>query len=359
MLIEVVRPRDLRFCEIAAWLRFQAADPALETPFLTPDWAATVERAQSGRRGDIRIVVLREGRAPVGFFATRVVGQTAMPVGAPMCDYQGLVARPGLTVDPKRLVEALGVQRLDFSHMLADQHAFQPFSRGVADSFLVDVADGYAAYADARSGTTSILKDIAHRRRKLARERASLRFTPMADCPQAFERLLDWKRRQYLATGQPVIFDTPWTVELLRALHGVGGPDFGGALFTLHVGERVAAIQFHLRSRKTLHAWIIAHDPEFERYSPGLILFDEILRWMDSTPYATLDLGAGDYRFKHRFANARRSVSHGFVGRPSAASFMREAQYGVRAAAEKLPWPAVQSLPGKAMRRLDLLRGLR
>jgi hypothetical protein len=38
---------------------------------------------------------------------------------------------------------------------------------------------------------------------------------------------------------------------------------------------------------------------------------------------------------------------------------MREAQYGVRAAAERLPWPQVSVLPAKAMRRLDLWRGLR
>ncbi len=90
-----------------------------------------------------------------------------------------------------------------------------------------------------------------------------------------------------------------------------------------------------------------------------MILFQEILRWMDSTPFTTFDLGAGDYLFKQRLANAQRSVSHGFVGRPSAASLVREAQYGVRAAAERLPWPQLQALPGKAMRRLDLLRGLR
>ena len=54
-----------------------------------------------------------------------------------------------------------------------------------------------------------------------------------------------------------------------------------------------------------------------------------------------------------------RYVAHGFVGRPSPASFVREAQYGVRAAAERLPWPTVSHLPAKAMRRLDLWRGLR
>ena len=360
MLIDVVRPSALRPSDIDAWLAFQAADPSLGSPFLSPYWSLAVEQAQAGRRGEIWVAVLRDGQTPLGFFPTRVVGSTAMPVGAPMCDYQGLVARRGVSLDARRLVEALGVDRLDFSHMLADQPAFRPYARGEAASHVIEVAGGYEDYAVRhRQAGHHVLKDIDKRRRRLEREVGAPRFAAMANCPLAFDILLDWKRRRYQSSGQPVIFDTPWTVDLMRALHEMRNGDFGGALFTLHVGERPAAIQFHLRGASTLHAWIIAYDPAFERYSPGLMMFQEILRWMDATTFTAFDLGAGDYRFKQQLANARRTVSHGFVGRPSAASFVREAAYGVRRAAEALPLGAVSALPGKAMRRIDLIRGLR
>jgi CelD/BcsL family acetyltransferase involved in cellulose biosynthesis len=306
------------------------------------------------------VVVLREDGGAVGFLPARITGAVAMPAGAPMCDYQGLVAGPDVHIEPKRLVEALGVQRLDFSHMLADQPTFASHARGAVTSYVIDVAAGYASYeAQRREAGSGVLKDIDKRRRKVEREVGPVRFQALASCGTAFATLLDWKRRQYLATGQTVIFDAPWTVDLLRQLHGVQGGDFGGALFSLHIGDQLAAIQFHLRGQRTLHAWIIAHDERFERYSPGLILFQEILRWMDDTPFTTLDLGAGDYRFKQQLSNLHRPVAHGFVGRPSPASLVRGAQYGVRAAAERLPWPQVSVLPAKAMRRLDLWRGLR
>jgi CelD/BcsL family acetyltransferase involved in cellulose biosynthesis len=109
----------------------------------------------------------------------------------------------------------------------------------------------------------------------------------------------------------------------------------------------------------TIHAWIIAHEPEFERYSPGLILFQDILRWMDGRPHDRLDLGYGDYRFKTELSNVQQPLMHGFVGTPSAAALMRGAAYGVRRAAEALPLGPISELPGKAMRRLDLMRGLR
>ncbi|HEX3406238.1 MAG TPA: cellulose biosynthesis protein CelD, partial [Caulobacteraceae bacterium] len=91
----------------------------------------------------------------------------------------------------------------------------------------------------------------------------------------------------------------------------------------------------------------------------GLLLFQDVLKWMDERPYDRLDLGYGDYRFKRELSNLQRPLMHGFVGVPSAASLLREAAYGVRRAAEALPLGAVSALPGKAMRRIDLIRGLR
>ena len=52
-------------------------------------------------------------------------------------------------------------------------------------------------------------------------------------------------------------------------------------------------------------------------------------------------------------------MAHGFIGRPSPQTLVRSAEYGVRAAAENLPLGALSHLPGKAMRRMDLWRGLR
>ena len=89
------------------------------------------------------------------------------------------------------------------------------------------------------------------------------------------------------------------------------------------------------------------------------MLFQDILKWMDGGPYVALDLGAGDYRFKLQLASLHRPVAHGFVGRPSPALLLRQAQYGVCAMAERLPLGSASQLPIKAMRRMDQWRGLR
>lgn len=357
MEIDVVAPQDLSPASLERWAALQVG--VLDSPFLSPQWTRAVDHAQRGGRRAVAVAVLKEAGREVGYFPARVGAYTAIPVGAPMCDYQALVAEPGVELDPKVLVQALGVHRLDFTHMLEGQTGFASHERGRVLSHVVDVKDGYEAYAAERKAAgKSILKDSDKKRRKVEREVGEATFQAFSRSTTDFERLVAWKSTQYRATGQTDIFQTEWTLALLRDLFARRDPDFGAVLFTLHFGDRLAAVHLHLHGRRTIHGWLIAHDPEFERYSPGILLFQDILRWMDDTPYNRLDLGAGDYRFKRELANDGLWVTDGFVGLPSPAAFARRAAYGVRAAAEALPLGRASALPGKAMRRMDVWRGL-
>lgn len=206
---------------------------------------------------------------------------------------------------------------------------------------------------------SSVLKDTDRKRRRIEREMGPLRFTAMSRASTDLDRLIDLKRTQMRTTHQTDVLGVAWTQRLVDQLFESRDPDFGGALFTLHAGDRLAAVHFHLRSRHTIHGWLIAHDHEFERYSPGLLLFQDILKWMDESPYRRLDLGCGGYRFKRELSNVQQDIGYGFVGLPSAATLFRTVAYGVRDAAENLPLGRVSALPGKAIRRLDILRALR
>jgi CelD/BcsL family acetyltransferase involved in cellulose biosynthesis len=356
--VDILRPDELRPDVVAKWLDLQQRGARWDSPFLSPYWARAVERAR--RSGDVRVVALSRAGEPLAFMSVGVGQVTAMAAGGAMADYEGLVGEPEPGFDPIDLVRALGVNRYDFSHVPTDQTAFAPYARGSSVSWIVDMAEGYAAYAaERRAAGVSTLRELDRKRRKAAREAGPSRFTPRSTSRMAFERLIELKRAQFAASGQTDVFGAGWPLRLLEHLFEAKTPSFGGALFTLHLGERLAAAQFNLVGGKTVHAWVIAHEPAFERYSPGLLLFQDILRWMDAEPYVRLDLGYGDYRFKRELANAQRPLAHGFVGAPSAASLVREAAYRVRTAAETLRLGPVSDLPGKAMRRIDLLRGLR
>jgi CelD/BcsL family acetyltransferase involved in cellulose biosynthesis len=358
--LDILRPQSMPQSMLERWRVLQGAASRFNSPFLSPDWPLAVERALGEADRGVRVAVLREGGEAKGFLALRIGAHAAMAAGEPLCDYQGLVATPDAELDARALVQALGVGRLDFSHMLEDDPDFAPFAKGRDRSWIVDLDGGYEAYAAARrEAGVSALKDFDKKRRKAEREAGPVVFTAGAEAPGDFEQLFDWKRRQYRATGQIDIFAAGWPMRLMRELFATRGGAFAGQLFTMHMQGELAAAHFHLAGAHTVHAWMIAHDARFERYSPGLLLFQDIMRWMDATPYRRLDLGYGDYRFKRELANAEQGVIDGFVGVPSTAALVRCAAYGVRRAAEALPLGPVSALPGKAMRRLDVMRGLR
>ena len=358
--IDVVPALELSPETSARWSAAQSAAPRFDSPFLSPQWVQAVARAQGPDSG-VQVAIQHDtAGAPAAFLPVRRRGGTAMPVGAPMCDYQALVTRGDFQAEPRAMLRAMDVSRFDFCHMQADDPAFRGHGRGQCTSWIVDLADGYAAYeAQRKAAGIGVLKDIDKKRRKAERETGVARFTALSDSRADFEQLLVWKRAQLAATGQTDLFKTPWVMRLIEALRETRGADFGGGLYTLHLGDDLAAVHFHLRGGGTIHGWLIAHDPRFERYSPGLLLFQDILKSLDAGPYRRLDLGAGDYRFKRELSNRQQMVMFGFLGAPSVSTLARKAVYSMREMAEALPLGPMSALPGKAMRRIDVLRGLR
>ena len=111
MRVDTINPLALTGADIAAWRGFLAADPALTSPYLTPDWARLV----AGHRPDVRTVVWRnDDGAAAGFLAVQGSDpHAAMPVGGPVCDYQAVAGASGL--DVSLAARALGVGRIDLT----------------------------------------------------------------------------------------------------------------------------------------------------------------------------------------------------------------------------------------------------
>ncbi|MCG8650347.1 MAG: GNAT family N-acetyltransferase, partial [Pirellulales bacterium] len=312
-------------------------------------------------RDDARVAVINDGSDIAGFLPVQMATKRlAMPVGAPLCDFQALIARPDLEFDPTHLPCAFGADRFDFCHFLASQTAFKKFHKSVEPSHVVRVEDGFDAYIEERRASGSkVDRRVRTRRKKMERNFGPVTVEAFSDDRDAFEQMLVWKRAQYKRTHTPDVFKTSWTVDLIHRIFEADDPDFGGALFVLRVGDRIAAVNFCLRSETVLHGWFLAHDPELSTFSPGLVLFVELIRAMDGTPYTCLDLGPGDYQFKLSLANDARMIAQGFVGCGSVASMARRAQYEVAQLARRLPLGRAARWPEKAMRRLDLYRALR
>lgn len=359
MRVDTINPLVLADSAIAEWRSLLAVDPNFASPFLTPDWAQFVAR----RRPDARVAVFRnEDGSAAGFLPVqRSSSHAALPIGGSVCDYQAMIGPAGLDLTPA--VKALDVGRIDFTAGLKDS-ALAPHLLAADAGHVVRFPDGWEAWAEEREAAGA---KIAQRARKsllkLARDhdKGAVALEPFSTDSHAFDEMILWKREQVWRAGVTDMFERAWINNLVRDTFAASASDihFGGALFVLRVNRRPAAALFCLRARKALHAWFISHDARYTEYSPGIILISEAIRAAAEKGYAELDLGPGDYRFKEGFANASRPVGAGFIGRPGLASATRAAEFQVRALVEMLPVGGLRRWPARAMRRLDLARGLR
>lgn len=353
MRLETVHPRELSASDAALWRAHQMSDPALQSPYLTPDWAQLVGSV----RDDARVCVIQDG---AGFFgAQRLSRFAAMGMGAPISDYQGVVGLADLPVNGADLCRALKVGRIDLTHAPAGQAVLKGAVAGQEGSWIANVAGGRDLYEAAlKDRRSEFVRQTDKKRRKLERDQGHVEFRAQSAERADFETLMAWKNAQLKRTGQPEIWATPWIAQTLNGCFETRGTQFGGALFTMSIKDKLVAGAFCLRSPRVLHFWVVAHDSEYDSYSPGVQLARWIAGWAGDHGIHELDFGPGDYQYKRQLSTGQRMLERGVVAGNSWSATVRRAENAVRARMEKLPQPRLAELPGKAMRRLDLMRAL-
>lgn len=335
MSISLIRPGDLSRDQAACWSRLQLADPALESPFFRPEFTSAVAAA----RRDVFVVLFEQAGEPAGFFPfQRTRWGLGRPVGGTLSDYHGaIVARP-LELDPAGLLRACGLRVWDFHHLIASQRAFAPYHARLTGSPFLDLSDGFDAYRQARSAAGSkVIAQADRKGRKLSREVAPLRFEADDPDPAALHRLMGWKSDQYRRAGVTDTFASRWRVELIERIFATRTPDFAGVLSTLRAGERLVAAHFGMRSRTSLHWWFPAYDPQFGRFSPGVVLLAQLARSVEDWGVRTIDLGAGKEPYKDRLMSGSVPLAQGSVALPGPLAAGRRLTGGVKHMLRRTP----------------------
>lgn len=356
--VRVVRPEDLSDREVDAWRRFQGLSPALESPYLCPEYVRLVASVRPG----VAVAVAERGGETAGFFPFQRRGAVGKPVGGPLSDCQAVLAAPWWEWDPEALVRAAGLSVQDFTHLRAEQRAFAPFHRAVEVSHTIDLRRGFDDYVKGRKehgprlpqASSGLPHQTLERARRLERRHGPLRFTMHDPDPAMLRRLIAWKSAQYERTGVPDVFARRWTVDLLERIHAARSPHFAGVLSTLSVGGTTVAAHMGMRSASVLHWWFPAYDIAHAKLSPGAILLMETCRHAACAGIRTVELGAGAEPYKLLVADGGIEVAAAFVGSASPPFWYRHARYAVEAFAARLPIGPAARLPGKLFRRLDM-----
>lgn len=315
--ISLIHPGRLAAYELAAWRDMQRRSRALAHPFLTPEFALAV----SAVRPQTRVAVLHQGSEPAGFMAFergRLGLGRALAPG--VSDVQGLVHRPGLTVDPVGLLARCRLAVLDFDHLLAGQ--FPGAVSRLEPSPVIDLPAGAEPYLEARARASRTFRRAGTKMQALRRDFGRVSFEWHSPAPDAFAALVRWKSAQYRRTGRIDRFAKPWIRELVQGLMSTETDAFAGRLAVLRVDGRPVAVQAALAAHGVLALWFPAYDPDFARYSPGVALRLEIIKAASEHGIARIDMGKGHSQHKELLKTGETMVAEARVECPGARALL-------------------------------------
>lgn len=302
------------------WSHIQQSNPALTNPYFCPEFTSAVAAV----RDDVWVGILEQAGEIVGFFPFQrgklPIGQ---PVGYLLCDYQGAIVKPGVNWDAAELLHGCGLKIWNFDNLIASQLPFQRFHKLKTESLLIDLSDGYAAYESAQKVKSDWIQQANRKRRKFEREVGKLRFEPHVVDASLLRQLMRWKSEQYAQLGTFDRFQIEWIVRLIERLHTTKNETFAGILSVLYVDDEIAALHFGMRSQSVWHIWFPTYNPEFQKYSPGLIMLLTMVETAESLGIQTLDMGKGDEAYKQRVINKTIPLAEGSVEIPSLISTAR------------------------------------
>lgn len=354
---KVIGTREMDASLVQAWRGILSRRDDLRSPCFDPEFT----RAVGEVRDDVRLAILEDGNRLVGFFPhQRRRMQTGVPVGGPLSDFHGVVVDPGVEWDLDALMRAadLGVWRFD--HLVGEEERFRPHVRARARSPRIDLGDGYENYARQRKAAGSdYIGKTEGLARKMGREVGPLTFSLHEAGEESFQRMIGWKRDQYMQAGIQDIFGVTWTSQLLRRLLEVQTPDFAGVCSVLRAGDRTVAVHVGMRSSQVFHYWFPAYDPSVGKYSPGIILLLRMAEALAGQGVRTIDLGKGDSQYKQRLMTSNLGLTEGAFTRPSLAATALRWRELTEASASRGGAGAALRLPLRVLRRLEWDRRLR
>jgi CelD/BcsL family acetyltransferase involved in cellulose biosynthesis len=84
-------------------------------------------------------------------------------------------------------------------------------------------------------------------------------------------------------------------------------------LFVLKLSNDIVAYRWGISHKKIYFAWRVSYNPDYEKYSPGLLLIGQAIKALIERKYKLLNFGAGDYEWKRRWSTpAEESANYEF-----------------------------------------------
>ena len=311
---------DLSAAQIALWKEIVSEDPLYRSPFFQPAFTQAVARVAP----ETGVAVLRCADEDVGFFPFQRRGETIQPIGAPLNDYHGVIARPEHRPALNMIPELFDVGSLAVTGWVGEPGPPQVLEH---QSMVADVSGGWDAYlTDQRRSWRKFFSDKERARRSLCRDRGALQLHFEQASTENLDRLVELKRQQYKRSGLHDVFACGWTVDLLRSLLDQSESGFGGVLAVLSAGGEPVAYEYGLYAGRHFHFWFPAFEISSARYSPGILLSLDTMREKSRTGgIDVFDFAHAGEPYKKYFCNHSGRLIEGVASRQDMKGVLRSA----------------------------------
>jgi CelD/BcsL family acetyltransferase involved in cellulose biosynthesis len=319
-----------------AWSALQQSEPSYDAPSLRPEFI----RLLAPLRPYLRIAVARADDRPVAFLPFVVDSHGhAYPPGQWLMSFQGPLCDPDYNIDHQAWLTACGVRQLRFDRLVMPAAPPNNCVLSTAISPVIDLSRGYSGYKqDLKARRSKLIKRVEQKRRHAERLLASVELADEAMFPDSMELLVAWRRernREILAADFLAI---PWVTDFMRVLCEQRRELFRGRLFVLRLGNQPAAALLAIQTRDVLECVVTAFNPKLSMYSPGLLLFHQLVREAVDYGITRIHLTRGTEHFKERFENEEVTVADAIYGQSAISRQAMRARLAAKHFIWRSPW---------------------
>jgi CelD/BcsL family acetyltransferase involved in cellulose biosynthesis len=345
--VKVIKPEALSAEDRAHWIRLQASNPALYSPYFHVEYTEMVGQLRS----DVQILRVSQNDQVIAFlpFQGPKPGKAgfARPVGAPMTDYQGFICAPDASFDQIAALKDAGIGAFHYSAWISSSGSLMSRHQNTEDATVMDLKAGAETWrSDRDSSYRRHLKSHRRRVRKAEQEIGPRRFEFASKDTAIFDQLIAWKRGKFQETGKFDVLSAGWTLELITQLWQ-SNQDLRCQMHALYFGDRLAAVDLGLTNGDVFHSWIVSYDSELHTYAPGIQLLEGLIDEASRLGYSRIDLGVETGGYKRHYATHPVEIGSGFVAVKGPAAAL-SSLYGQ---AENFGRKALKDAPGKLRRR--------
>ncbi|WP_416878406.1 GNAT family N-acetyltransferase [Litorimonas sp.] len=326
----VIKPEDLTEQERWEWKELKLSSFQYDTPLLSPEFMDLVAKS----RQDVRCLLVRENETLVAILPVfeRSFG-LIRPVGAPFSDYAAPIVSKYTDMTLERIIELSGYAAYRSNSVLLTPSELDEAEKEAATRSFIIHLNGQTAEKNLESHRSQHAKRYKNFRRlmnKLERECGKIDFVFGAAKTLPVETLLTWKSRQFSREGLLDITASQNSASILdrvAQLESSEDSNLSGFMTCLKVDGEMIVGHFGIRDETSFHPWISAYNPDFENYSPGILLLYKVIEEMGRMGLESYDLSTGHESYKKYFCNSARYTKDVNITAPSFAGRLQKLGY--------------------------------